>query len=1131
MIKFFICFFVALILFFPTSALAESNSFVSIVNPIRGGDFWQEKNQDPAVAVEGEMKILKHLNLPATWLIRFDALENQQITNLLKISDDEIGLFLEITPTWTREAGVTYHDKQNWHDGESAFLTGYERPEREKLITSSFEKFKLVFGFYPKSVGAWWIDSYSLGYMQKKYGITVSLIVSDQFTTDNYQIWGQYFGTPYYPSKSNALHPASFIEDKLPVVITQWAARDPVNGYGDGVTQSTFSVQANDYSDYHKLDTKYFASLVDIYTKEQFNQFGHLVVGLENSYSWDKYGKEYENQIKVLSDKQKSGQFQVTTLERFSSWYQNNFPKLSPEHLIMANDPLQTFKKVVWFMNPYYRVGWFINQDGSVFRDIRQYVSGDEEPCFVKRCSSLNFATFATRVLDDVTYGHKWIIDQGKIADFTLNKEADNYIISYKNEAGKLRKIGFLPRDISIDGKIQSIDSAILNTTKDQTETPKQELTLKKGFVKLSFLSVCLKLVKFILFLVFGCIIPGFVIIKNASLKKTFLQRIFLATVIGFVTLTLIFYLFSLLNLRPLIFLYLLISAVLFIRFRLYQFKIDIRKDKFNLLPVVVILAGVIFQVIPTVKNGLIYPFGLGLWGPNTHDGIWHLALINQLIKSVPPENPIFAGTILKNYHFFYDLLIATTNYLSTIPPIDLMFRFYPVIMSLLLGIGTYTLAQNLFKEKLAAVFALYFVYFAGSFGWIVSYIKDRSFAGESAFWANQSISFNLNPPFAISLLVIIALFHMLFSSLKNSKINIFLAIVLTGSLVGFKAYGSVLILSSLLILGILKRRSSYLQIFVGGSIITALIFFANFTITSELFIFAPFWLIHAMIDSPDRVGWTRLSLARQAGIEKNLLKFISAEILSLGLFIVGNLGLRILSLVSFKKIKIIYADNTFLFLLIFSAISFVVPILFIQSGNPWNTIQFSYYGLFVSAVAAGAVLSSIFLKLPKFLSIPVTFAVLIFTPINSVVTATYYTGYLPHAKIDQKELEALDFLSNQKNGIILTFPYDKKIKQKITEPWPLFAYDSTAYVSALSQKTVYLEDEPQNQILFTDYKQRLVASRDFFSSQATGGTFLKDSNIQYIYLPKIYKISLDNNLAGVDVIFDNSEVTVFKVK
>ena len=79
---------------------------------------------------------------------------------------------------------------------------------------------------------------------------------------------------------------------------------------------------------------------------------------------------------------------------------------------------------------------------------------------------------------------------------------------------------------------------------------------------------------------------------------------------------------------------------------------------------------------------------------------------------------------------------------------------------------------------KIASLFSLYLVYFAGSFGWIVSYIKERNFAGESAFWANQSISFNLNPPFAVSLIIIIALIH-IFITFKKSREGLILAMFL----------------------------------------------------------------------------------------------------------------------------------------------------------------------------------------------------------------------------------------------------------------------------------------------------------------------------------------------------------------
>lgn len=1100
--------------FLVPQTFAKSNHFISIVNPVRGTDFWELKDEQIQDAVLGQAQILKKFNLEATWLIRYDALNDQKVLSAIADADEK-GLFLEVTPTWTKVGGVNYHQSESWHVAGSAFLTGYEREEREQLIDIAFNKFKQVFNNYPKSVGAWWIDSYSLSYMQEKYGITTALIVADQYTTDNYQIWGQYFSTPYYPSKNNALHPAQSLENKLPVVITQWAARDPVNAYGNGVFESTFSIQANDYIDYHNLDTKYFSSLLDLYNNQPLNKFSHLVVGLENSYSWNKYKDEYQNQVKILAEKSKTGQFSAVTLQDFASWYMQNFPNLSPEQIIVADDPLGTFKKVVWFMDPYYRAGWFFNQDGSVFRDIRQYIDGQEELCFQKRCDEVNFATSTTRVLDEVSFGHKYILDEGKINNFKVTK-TENFVITYANEAGKKRLIEFLPRDIAVDGKISSIDTIILESTKKDV-TKIQDSQIEKGFFEWSAAGILLKSIKFILFLILAVLIPGIVLTKRAN--------IFLSTAVGLTFLTVVFYLASLLKVKWLVLLYILVTLILFLRLRLLT-KLQIPKlNKFNLPALGLILLGTIFQVMPTFRSGLIYPYGMGLWGPNTHDGLWHISLINQLVKTVPPQNPVFAGTILKNYHYFYDLLIAATNFLAQIPIVDLVFRFYPLLFSLLLGVGTYYLMTNLFKNTLATLFSLYLVYFAGSFGWIVEYIKFKHLGGESAFWSNQSISFNLNPPFAISLLMVIAIWQLV--PHVKSKISIIVLTILCGTLVAFKSYAAVLVLLTLLLVGIIKTNKQYLLVFLLSSLVSASLFISNFSFGQQLILFSPFWFIHSMIDSPDRVGWVRLSLARATGWEQgNWFKFITAEVISLTIFILGNLGTRVFALLALLKIKYIVRQPLFLFIFTLAILSFTIPILFIQAGNPWNTIQFLYYGLYIAAVVTGAVLARILLRFNRSFAIAGILIILVITPINSWATANGYLSYQPHALISKKELQALKFLSSLDDGIILTYPYDEKLKKGLAEPWPILAYDSTAYVSALSGKAVYLEDEPQNQILLTDYKKRLVASKGFFATQDFN--FLTQNNIQYIYLPKVYDIHLSEN--KLKKIYDNEEVNIYQV-
>lgn len=1139
--KFFSAFILFILInFLAPISLAKENSFTSIVNPIRGSDFWDLKNQTVEEGFLGESAILDKYQAPATWLLRFDVFDNQKIIDNLKSRKlDELGLFLEITPTWTKAAGINYRPSNSWHNAGSAFLSGYELLEREKLIDTAFEKFKQVFGSYPKTVGAWWIDAISISYMSEKYGIDSSLIVADQYTTDNYQIWGQFWSTPYYPSKNNALHPAQSINNEIPVVMVQWAARDPVNAYGNGVTESTFSVQANDYIDYHDLNTAYFEKLLNIYTNVNFNQFGFLVVGLENSYEWEKYKNEYDNQIKTLINKRDKVGLSLITVSSFADWYKKTYPAVSSDHLIVAEDPLGSYKKAVWFMNPYYRAGFFINADGAVFRDIRQYIDGEEELCFKKRCDVLNFATFATRVLDEVSFGHKWVIDEGKISDFKVVKDIDKVVITYINEAGRGRKVELLERDISIDGKISSIDAAILEVTKHQLQQVKTNPAMNFGPFKISLQNSIINVIKFLLFLILGCLVPGVLLTKSVSDDKSpFFQRLFLSTVVGLTLLTIVFYLISLLKMNFLIYGYFLFNLIIFIIKR-KDFSFSLGKD-LNLPVIILMGVGTIFQVVPTFQSGLSHSYGLGFWGPNTHDGIWHVSLINQLMKSVPPQNPIFANDALKNYHFFYDLMVAATSFVSGISPANLVFRFYPILFSLLLGLGSYYLIKILFYEKLdklqfklASWLGLYLVYFAGSFGWVVSYIKEKSFSGESAFWANQSISFNLNPPFAISLIIIIAILQLLpKNNLKQKKIFIVLCLLI-GPLVAFKAYGGILILLSLLICGLLKRSLSYFLIFIVGSVISAALYLLNFTIGTKVLLFSPFWFIHSMIDSPDRVGWLRLTLARESGFSsKNWFKFLSAEIIGFLMFLIGNLGVRFFALFSMLKFNKISKDNLYLFLFIFTSLGFSIPIIFIQAGNPWNTIQFIYYPLYISALVAAVVIAILLTKINKFTGLAIIFILLIITPINSWATANSYLTPRPHAFVGNGEVEALKFLQSRNSGIVLTYPYDEKLKTKISEPWPLSVYDSTAYVSALSGNAVFLEDEPQNEILLTDFKKRKVLAKDFFVSQSNkDNEFLNRNKIRYIYLAKVYGKRLDEQTLHIKNIFENKDAIIYQVK
>lgn len=315
--------FVAFVSFFvfTPQAKAESpdilctNRYLTLINPVRDRSLWADNSLSP---LRQQYSEINKYSFAATWLLQYDTFDDQELVNEIKSFDakQEDGIFLEISRKLAADAGVAYPIYVRWSDPGAVFLSAYSQSERRKLIDQMFTRFKTVYGKYPKSVGAWWIDSYSLNYMTKRYGIKSVLIVADQKVTDSYGVWGQWWGFPYKPSKANILVPASNSKNSEDVVVLQWAQRDPVLAYG-GVGQfSRYSLQANDYVIVNK-DINYFKQLTSQYLDCR-NPLGQITVGLETGMESLRNPEEYERQLKYLSE---VPDLNVVTMVEFADSY------------------------------------------------------------------------------------------------------------------------------------------------------------------------------------------------------------------------------------------------------------------------------------------------------------------------------------------------------------------------------------------------------------------------------------------------------------------------------------------------------------------------------------------------------------------------------------------------------------------------------------------------------------------------------------------------------------------------------------------------------------------------------------------------------------------------------------------
>lgn len=520
---------------------------------------------------------------------------------------------------------------------------------------------------------------------------------------------------------------------------------------------------------------------------------------------------------------------------------------------------------------------------------------------------------------------------------------------------------------------------------------------------------------------------------------------------------------------------------------------------------------GTIIWSLTMVKSGWGYNYGLGFWGPNGHDGIWHLSLIESLAQG-KWDMPIFAGSSIQNYHLGFDLILAVIHRLTGVASPLLYFQLTPPLFAFLIGWLTYKFVQAWSKSDLAAWWSVFWVYFGGSLGWVLG-------KGESTFWSAQAISTLINPPFSLSLVL------MLGALISLQKKKWVISGILLGLLFPVKVYAGFLAVVGLIAAFIWNRNRNLIWtlaivVVMGGGYLSL----ATRNATG-LVVWQPGWYLETMMSLSDRVGWQRYySAMTNYRLGGQWLKAIAAYTVALGIFLIGNLGTRLLALGKVRKID---WQAAFMGTVVLAGI--VVPMLFLQTGTPWNTIQFFYYSLFFAGILTGPVVAKIKNQL----------AVVVLVVLTLPTTWQSLQNYLPNrppAMLPQAELQALKFLADQPAGVVLTYPFDSAAAKQAeaNPPRPLYLYESTAYVAAFSFHPVFLEDEVNLNITGYDWPQRRQAVSQFFveKNAEVARQFLQQNHIAYIYLSDVskYRPQLGEEQLDAQTIYGDGRVAVWQV-
>lgn len=541
-------------------------------------------------------------------------------------------------------------------------------------------------------------------------------------------------------------------------------------------------------------------------------------------------------------------------------------------------------------------------------------------------------------------------------------------------------------------------------------------------------------------------------------------------------------------------------------------------KNKTIILSFLLIIASFIFS-LPVIRSGLGGQYGISFWGATAHDGIWHLSLINHIKNPLDIKLPIFPDYSLNNYHPFFNILISFFSFISQIPSSLWLFQIFPLVSSFLIIYLSYKIGTKFTKNYLGGLLFAFLNIFATSFGWIISLLRDGQLYGESIFWSMQSFSTQINPPYTLSLIFLLLLIN---QTLNKKANNLFIFLILLLSPIT-KAYSIIPIFTISFFHFLNKKQLKYFFIF---SFVSALLFLKFNSGSSALFVYKPFWFLHTMVETQDRLYIPKIvsiiyTLKESSYFSPRL--FIINTLL-LFIFILGNYSWRIFSFFEIKNKKYL---PYFLSIIICTTI----PLLFIQKGTAWNTIQFLYYALF---------LSNLFLTIYIFKNINkiyikfLLFIVIFTSIIGNVGNFKNYFGNPPPTSISKLEIQALNFLKKQEKGIVLTPLYNPYLKKNYTTtPLPLYAYETTAYVSAYSHQKVFLEDEMNLTIIRDDWQARKKEISEFFEQKNAYNdrNFLLKNQIRYIYIPKTMDFSFENINMYLENLFENEEIRILKVK
>jgi len=597
-------------------------------------------------------------------------------------------------------------------------------------------------------------------------------------------------------------------------------------------------------------------------------------------------------------------------------------------------------------------------------------------------------------------------------------------------------------------------------------------------------------------------------------------EHVIVATGFGIATLTLLSYALAWTNLRILIPVipYLALGHFLWKRREIWKL---ITKESIVSKKILILFS--IFSLcflIPYYSSGDFGSF-VSLIGVHYSDSPLHIALINELKRQFPPMDPGMAGARLSAYHFFYNFASSILSSSLFVSSETIHFRVMPIIFAILWPFLVFFIARELFRNTIAGVYSVFFSMFGTSFSWYILWKYHIPLSFDSGLGILQPPNSLLNPPFASSVIVLLLGIYGLIKYEKSKNYSWLVpTVICLGSVVEYKVYAGIVALAGLGIYTLIRLWRDKARIVIGGvlALCIAFVVYWPFTGKSGFLIWAPLWAPHEVA----RNVLTFLRYDNAVYVYGRLfdpMRIVGLELTVLWYFIIGNFGLRTIGLILLGIGLFRKSENRILYFVfgIMFLVSFLVPLLCMQSLKPFEISQMFNYSLLILSFPTGYFFALLGKKWPK-VALYILAILVAGTSLPQLVTADYqeYVTVPVHTVtgLEYQLYQHIQKVGSSKDVVLEMPPREEQTKN--LNMW--FRYQTNLIMPALTNRRtflaftniIYSEEEVHKRLMMIDSLRSMddALNSDNQEKQQVDQIitkckmFMSAYNIRYIYSP-----------------------------